>query len=101
MHAYDAALTLCTIALRACGYQVGKGYSHHKLSIESLPLTIGAKLQGTSDQISVASRNRSQALYDRSGVVDARDATDLVETARTLRSAIVAWLAETHSNLLP
>ena len=32
-HAYDAALQLCMLALRACGYRVSKGQGHHKHGI--------------------------------------------------------------------
>src|SRR5260370_38039939 len=41
MHAYDAALQLCTIALHACGCQVGKGKGHHAYTINSLEYTLG------------------------------------------------------------
>jgi len=41
MHAYDAALNLCTIALRSSGYAVMKGQGHHKKTIEALPLCLG------------------------------------------------------------
>lgn len=102
MHAYDAALTLCTIALRACGYRVNrKQHGHHQKTIEALPLAVDARLQATSDQVVVASRKRSQALYDRTGVVDRRDADELLETARELRSEVIKWLATEHPELLP
>ncbi len=102
MHAYDAALTLCQIALRASGYRVNrKQHGHHRKTIESLPLAIDSNLQATADLIVVASRKRSQALYDRTGVVDSRDADELADTARSLRSEVVKWIASTHDGLLP
>ena len=101
MHAYDASLILCMIALRASGYRVPKGSGHHKRSIESLPLTVGPHIQTTSDQIEIASRKRGQAMYDRAGVVDERDADELAETARALRLEVIDWLKSEHPNLLP
>lgn len=102
MHAYDAALTLCQIALRACGDRVNrKQHGHHQKTIESLPLAIASSLQATADLIVVASRKRSQALYDRTGVVDARDADELVDTACALRSEVIKWMTATHAELLP
>lgn len=101
MHAYDASLILCMIALRVSGYRIPKGQGHHKRAIESLPLTMGANLQSISDQIEIASRKRGQAMYDRTGVVDALDATELVETAQILRTELINWLSKTHPKLLP
>lgn len=102
MHAYDAALTLCQIALRASGYRVNRRqYGHHQKTIEALPLAIGSSLQATADLLVVASRKRSQSLYDRTGVVDLRDANELVDTARLVRSEVVNWLAATRKKLLP
>ena len=42
-HAYDAALQLCMLALRATGYRVRKGQGHHKHGIDSLRYTLGEK----------------------------------------------------------
>src|SRR5262245_15695588 len=82
MFAYSGALTLCNIALRACGYVVPKGGSHHKHTIGSLPLTMGDDFKSLADELDLASRQRSQALYDRAGVFDPRDADELLDTAR-------------------
>ena len=102
MHAYDAALTLCQIALRTSGFRVNrKQHGHHQKTIEALPLAVDSSLQQTADLVVVASRKRSQALYDRTGVVDARDADELVDTARSLRSELIKWMATRHQNLLP
>jgi hypothetical protein len=40
-HAYTAALQLCMVPLRASGYKVPKGGSHHKRAIDSLRYTLG------------------------------------------------------------
>lgn len=102
MHAYDAALTLCQIALRASGYRVNRRqHGHHQKTIEALPLAIDSSLQATADLIVVASRKRSQALYDRTGVVDRRDADELFDTACALRTEVAKWMAATHQQLLP
>ena len=101
MHAYDAALTLCTIALRASGFQVAKGSGHHKRTIDSLPLTIGAEYSALADQIDLASRLRGQAMYDRTGVAEEQSAAELLEVATELRSVVIKWLQEIHPALLP
>jgi hypothetical protein len=101
MHAYDAALNLCTIALRSSGYSVVKGQGHHKKTIESLPLCLGKNFTDIADQIEIASRQRGQAMYDRTGVVEDSDAEDLLHSAVELRSALLEWLKTQHPTLLP
>jgi len=100
MHAYDAGLILCMIPLRASGYRVTKGGGHHKRAIESLPLTVGMEFRDISDQIEIASRRRGQAMYDHVGVVEERDAEVLIQTATTLRSIVLAFLARKYPNLM-
>ena len=101
MHAYDAALNLCAIALRASGYAVPKGAGHHKKTIEALPLVLGSRFQATSDEVEVASRLRGQAMYDRAEVVRKEDATSLLTTVTCLRAAVLEWLQKNHPDLLP
>jgi hypothetical protein len=45
MHAYDAALNLCAIALRVSGHSVPKGNSHHKRTIGALPFLFSCETQ--------------------------------------------------------
>ncbi len=101
MHAYDAALNLCAIALRASGYVVGKGQGHHKKTIESLAFTLGSQFKDVAEQIEIASRLRGQAMYDHVGVVEEKDAVEFLQTTKTLYEAVVAWIKKFHPLLLP
>jgi hypothetical protein len=100
-HAYDAALQLCMLALRASGYQVAKGSGHHKHGIDSLRHTLGSQYAATADHIERCSRLRGQAVYERVGVVNKKDAEDLIELARQLRAEVVKWLKAQHPRLVP
>ena len=100
-HAYDAALQLCLIALRAAGYRVRKGQGHHKYGIDSLRHTLGEQCADTADHIERCSRLRAQAVYERIGVVSGEDAKDLIDTARQLRTDVINWLRAHHSEFLP
>ena len=100
-HAYDAALQLCEIPLRACGYEVTKATGHHKHGIDSLRLTLGDCWSETADYIERCSRLRAQVVYERVGAVSEEDATDLLEMAEHLRSDIIDWLRDQHAELLP
>ncbi len=103
-HAYDAALQLCILALRAEGFKVKKGQGHHKKGIESLPFVLGKDFGEVTDHIERCSRLRGQAIYDRIGVVqrkDAEDLEDLLEVVKELKRHVDQWLVNNHAELLP
>ena len=100
-HAYDAALQLCIIALKASGYVVRKGQGHHKYSIEALRHTLGVQWANTADHIERCSRLRGQAVYERIGVVSDQDATDLLDAAEQLRGDVIGWLKANYLELVP
>jgi hypothetical protein len=100
-HAYDAALQLCMIALRASGYRVPKGQGHHKRAIESIQYTLGSRYADTADHLERCSRLRSKTVYERIGAVGKTDADELVEVAQRLRGEVLEWLERNHPELLP
>src|SRR5262245_57129297 len=101
MHAYDAALQLCKLALHVSGYEVGKVRGHHAYTINSLEYTLGSPQVENARYLSRCSTLRHQSLYDHAGVVTGSDAQDLLETARQLRAAVLTWLRTNHAKLLP
>jgi hypothetical protein len=101
MHAYDAALELCTIALHAAGYTIPKGAGKHLYTVNSLELTLGASAKETRTQLSFCQAQRGKLMYERVGVVQERDAFDLIQLAMELRTAVLAWLKQHHPQLLP
>jgi len=100
-HAYDAALQLSIIALLASGYQVPKGPWRHKRAIESLRYTLGEARSETADYLERCSRLRHQAMYERIGAVTDQDATDLLDTAKQVKTAVINWLTANHPALVP
>ncbi len=100
-HAYDAALQLCMIALKASGYAVRKGQGHHIHGIDSLRHTLGQQWSDAADHIERCSRLRGQSVYERVGVVSDEDAAELLNTATQLRTDVLAWLNANHSELVP
>ncbi len=100
-HAYDAALQLCSIALRASGYQVAKGQGHHKYTIDSLRYTLGEKWAPIANHIEVCSRQRGLVMYERIDVVSQKDADDLLSTAKQLKADVVDWLKKNHPHFSP
>jgi hypothetical protein len=101
MHAYDAALQLCALALRVGGYTVAKGKGHHAYTINSLQYTLGQPQATNTIYLSKCSTLRNHSLYDHADVISDQDAQELLETVRQLRTDILSWLRVNHFNLLP
>jgi hypothetical protein len=100
-HAYNAALALCRIALRAAGYRVAKGKGIHQYEINSLVFALESEYKNIMIFFSHCSKLRGQEVYDHTGVVDPRDIDDLVQTAKQLRLDVLSWLKTNHSTLYP
>ena len=101
VHAYNAALQLCIIALLASGYQVSKGQGRHKRGIDSLRYALGVGWSETADHIERCSRLRAQVIYEQIGVVGEEDADDLLNAAKQLRADVINWLKANHPALVP
>ncbi len=99
-HAYGAVRTLCQVALHACGYSVPKGTDQHLRTIESLKFTLGGEWVEAADHYDRCRRMRHQSLYDRSGVVRAKDAFDLLASAKALADTVRQWLSKNHPDLV-
>src|SRR5262249_48699381 len=100
-HAYNAVLQLCTVALYAAGYRVGKVKGHHHYVINSIEHTLGEKQKDNVNYFSQCAHQRGQSIYDRAGVVEQEDADELLETAREFRTPVMNWLRANHADLLP
>ena len=100
-HAYEAALLLCKLALHASGFKLQKAKGHHSYWINSLEFTLGKEQKETLIHLSKSSHLRHTSLYDQTGVVQKQDADDLLETARKLRTDVLAWLHSQHAALVP
>ena len=59
-HAYNAALTLCRIALLAAGYRVAKGGGAHYREINSLVYTLGDSHKEIHVFLSTCAKKRGQ-----------------------------------------
>jgi len=96
---YNAGLQLCVIALHASGFKTAKGQGHHLTTINALDLCMGDSYKNTKVYLSRCNRLRSQGIYDRVGVVQERDAVELLATVKTLRRDVSEWLQKNHADL--
>jgi uncharacterized protein (UPF0332 family) len=97
--AYNAALKLCTILLYAEGYRAEKNLQHYR-TIQALPLILGETSQGDADYLNACRSKRNIAEYDRTGVVSAGEAEELLAFIKELREKVVQWVRKHHSALL-
>ena len=98
--AYNAALQLATVALRAEGYRTS-GTAHHYTTIAALPLILGAGATQTADYLDACRMRRNTVDYDGVGIATERDVAELVLEATALRESVLGWLARAHPELMP
>ena len=99
--AYSAMRTLCQLALHAEGYRLAKGESGHERVIKSLKYTLGSEWSDQADYFDICRRTRHILEYDRADVVNQASANELLESAKKLREAVIAWLRSKHADLVP
>lgn len=96
---YNAALKLCTILLYAEGFRAEKNLQHYR-TIQALPLILGAVRQGDADYLNACRIKRNAAEYDRTGVVSAEEAGELLVFVEDFRDDVLHWLGGSHPGLL-
>ena len=97
--AFNAALTCANIALRASGYRTSTQAGHHIRTIESLELSLKADTR-LIQKMKTLSKKRNATSYDSAGNVSKQELELAMRTATEIRRQIVAWLEQTHPELL-
>ena len=97
--AYNAALKLCTILVRAEGYRPSHGLQHYR-AIMAMPLIFGEKKRGDANYLDACRTKRNTVEYDYIGGASDADADELIEFARGLRVEVMKWLKGKHPELL-
>lgn len=97
--AYNAALKLCAIALRAEGYRPAHGLQHYR-TIMSLPLTLGESRNDDASYLDACRTKRNKVEYDYVGGASEEDAEELLAFTKELRQDVLAWVKDNHPELL-
>jgi hypothetical protein len=97
--AYNAALKLCTILLRAEGYRAVHGLQHYR-TIMAMPLVLGETKIDDADYLNACRAKRNKIEYDYVGGATDKDADELPEYTEELRQEVVSWLNSHHPELL-
>ena len=98
--AYNAALTVGTAALHACGYRTNSNVpGHHATTIRSLEFTM--RLDATVVRRLDAFRSkRNRSSYMAAGAVSEQEVTELREMSVKLREDFAVWLRGNHPVLV-
>lgn len=97
--AYNAALQLATIVLRAQGLQT-RGVSHHHTTIILLPEFLGDDLVDTSNYLDACRAKRNTVEYDGAGIATDDEVRELIRETEQLESVVVDWLEREHPGLI-
>ena len=97
--AYNAALKLCTILVRAEGYRPSHGLQHYR-AIMAMPLVLGQKKNDDANYLDSCRTKRNTVEYDYIGGASDADANELIEFAAELKTEVLKWLKDNHPELL-
>ncbi|HOU57775.1 MAG TPA: hypothetical protein PLT37_11230 [Kiritimatiellia bacterium] len=97
--AYNAALKLCTILLRAKGYRPSHGLQHYR-AIMAMPLILGQKKNDDANYLDTCRTKRNTVEYDYVGGASNADADELIAFTAGLKTEVLQWLKDNHPELL-
>lgn len=97
--AYNAALKLCTILVRAEGYRPAHSLQHYR-AIMAMPLVLGQSKQTDANYLDSCRTKRNTVEYDYVGGASNADADELIEFATELKAEVLKWLKDNHPKLL-
>ena len=97
--AFNAALTVGTIALRASGHRTVTQAGHHVKAIESLELTVKANSK-VIQRFKTFNNKRNKSVYDVAGSVSDQELEAMVKLATELKDSTITWLKKSHPELL-
>jgi hypothetical protein len=89
--AYNAALKLANILVRASGYRV-KGQGHHMNTIAMIPLILGSHKKDDSEYLDTCRRKRNIVEYDCVGGATSEDVKELREFVKEFQQEVLSWL---------
>lgn len=98
--AYEAALQLAIIVVRASGYRCSSSAAgHHWRTIALVAEFMGPDQIDRSRYLDACRRSRNQADYDRVDVVSRDDVEELLQEALSMRADVMTWLESEHPEL--
>jgi uncharacterized protein (UPF0332 family) len=97
--AYNAALQAANMAIVCAGYRVTARTGHHRVSLDSTRLALGALADDYADYFETCRRKRNVIDYTHSHVATETEATEILEKAKEFYERVEAWIESTSPNL--
>lgn len=97
--AYNAALKLATILIRASGFRV-KGHGHHMNIISLIPVILGKHKQDDCDYLDTCRRKRNLVEYDCVNGASESDVRELRSFVLEFSSEVLDWLRMNYEDVL-
>ncbi|MGD0664652.1 MAG: hypothetical protein ABSA17_02840 [Rhabdochlamydiaceae bacterium] len=98
--AYNAALQLTTIVLRAAGFRTNPNKAgHHRITIDALPEILGKNHQELSDYLHACRIKRNMSDYTNSGAVSAAEVAEIIKEVKALKELVKEWVKKKHPQL--
>jgi len=97
--AYNAALKLCTVLLRAEGFRASHGLQHYR-TITAMPLILGVSRKADAEYLDACRTKRNTVEYDYVGGASDADAQELLEFTARFRDDVFQWMKQNHPELL-
>lgn len=98
--AYNAAVAISTVVLRASGYRtIGEG--HHETLFECLKYLFPKEGEKYAALFNQCRRMRNKATYIEPIIVTATQVEELIKAIREFESDVLAWLKKVHPQFVP
>ena len=98
--AYNAALKLCTILLRAEGYLPANDSAHYR-TLQTLSLILGDQHKANVDYLEGCRTKRKTLVYSYVGGTTDGDVKELCDFVKELETIVIGQLKASHPNLVP
>ena len=97
--AFNAALCIATLALRATGHRTVTQAGHHVKTIESLEFTLNPNAK-IIQKFKTFNNKRNKSVYDVAGAISDQELESMIALASELKKNTIAWLREVHPKLM-
>ncbi len=95
--AYNTALQLTTIVLRAYGLRTNPNKAgHHRISIDALPEILGSEFQDLTDYFNSCRIKRHNCDYTSSGEISDKEASEFLSEVEKFKNSIFTWIKEKY-----
>jgi hypothetical protein len=94
--AYNAALQAANIVIACAGYRISSKTGHHKISLESAKLALGAGATKLIDYFEMCRRKRNKIDYTQSHVATDTEAQEILAKAKQFYDLVEVWRRANH-----